>query len=105
MASAVSMASVLPGSAGAASLSVDQAIYALKIKEASGEFEKLLIRQMLREIRSGSLVSSSSESRGYMDIADDQLVDVFQGSGGLGFGTAMAQQFLQQIGVAKAISR
>jgi len=58
---------------------------------------------MLREIRSGSLSPESSESRGYLEIADDQLADIFSKSGGLGFGNAMADQFLRQIGVAKAL--
>lgn len=84
-------------------ISREQAVYAVQIREAAVEFEKMLLRQMMREIRSGSLMPQAAETRGYMDIADDQLADVVSKSGGMGLGNAMAEQFLRQIGVARSI--
>lgn len=77
--------------------------YEDKIRDGCAEFERILLRQMLREVRSGSLVQSSSESQSYMELGDDRLADILTQSGGLGLGKAMAEQFLGQIRTAKAL--
>jgi Rod binding domain-containing protein len=77
--------------------------YEDKVRVSCAEFERTLLRQMLREIRSGSLVESSSESRSYMEIADDRMADSLVRSGGVGLGAAMAEQFLRQIDSARSI--
>lgn len=78
--------------------------YEDKVRVACAEFERTLLRQMLREVRSGSLIESSTESRSYMEIADDRMADSLVRSGGVGLGAAMAEQFLRQIDSARSIS-
>lgn len=77
--------------------------YEDKVRVACAEFERTLLRQMLREIRSGSLIEASSESRSYMEIADDRMADSLVKSGGVGLGAAMAEQFLRQIDSARSM--
>lgn len=75
--------------------------YEDKIRAGCAEFERILLRQMLREVRSGSLVESSTESQSYMELADDRMAEFMTQAGGLGLGKAMAGQFLGQIRAAK----
>jgi Rod binding domain-containing protein len=77
--------------------------YEDKIRAGCAEFERILLRQMLREVRAGSLVQSSSESQSYMELADDRMADFMTQAGGLGLGKAMADQFLGQIRAAKSL--
>jgi Rod binding domain-containing protein len=77
--------------------------YEDKVRVACAEFERTLLRQMLREVRSGSLIEGSSESRSYMEIADDRMADSLVKSGGVGLGAAMAEQFLRQIDSARSM--
>ena len=72
-----------------------------KIRASSLEFERILLRQMLREVRASSLVDSSSESKAYMDISDDRMAGFLAESGGLGFGKAMAEQFIRQLEMSR----
>lgn len=77
--------------------------YEDKVRVACAEFERTLLRQMLQEMRSGSMVESSSESRSYTDLADDRMADSLVRSGGVGLGKAMAEQFLRQIDSARSL--
>lgn len=77
--------------------------YEDKIRAGCAEFERILLRQMLREVRAGSLVQSSTESQSYMELADDRMADFMAQAGGLGLGRAMAEQFLGQIKAAKGL--
>lgn len=79
--------------------------YEDKIRKGCAEFERILLRQMLREVRAGSLVQSSTESQSYMELADDRMADFMTQAGGLGLGKAMAEQFLAQIRAAQSLDK
>ena len=77
-----------------------------KIKHTAQEFEAVLLRQMMREIRN-SVFSDSSKSGSnatYLSMADEQLANNMAAQGGFGFGKAMAQQMIQQAQAAQLIN-
>jgi Rod binding domain-containing protein len=73
-----------------------------KIKQTAQEFEAVLLRQMMREMRNS--VFSESSKRGsnavYLGMADEQLANNMASQGGFGFGKAMANQMIQQVQAA-----
>ena len=76
-----------------------------KIKQSAQDFEALLLRQMLKEIRSSALADSNKGSNStYLDLADEQLANQVASQGGFGFGKAMADQMLKQVQAAKLIT-
>lgn len=76
-----------------------------KIKQTAQEFEAVLLRQMLRELRSSALSSSNKGSNAtYLEMADEQMANHMATNGGMGFGKAMAQQMIQQVQAAKLIT-
>jgi Rod binding domain-containing protein len=76
-----------------------------KIKKSAQEFEAVLLRQLLREVRASSMVDASKgSSSAYLEMADEQLANQMASQGGFGFGAAMANQMLQQVQAAKLIT-
>ena len=76
-----------------------------KIKKSAQEFEAVLLRQMLRELRSSSLSDASKSSNSnYLEMADEQMANNLAAQGGFGFGSAMAKQMLQQVQAAQLIN-
>ena len=76
-----------------------------KIKQSAQDFEAVLLRQMLKEIRSSTLIDSSKGSNStYLDMADEQLANQLASQGGFGFGKAMADQMIKQVQAAKLIT-
>ena len=76
-----------------------------KIKQTAQDFEAVLLRQMMREIRN-SVFSESSKGGSnatYLSMADEQLANNMAAQGGFGFGKAMAQQMIQQAQAAQLI--
>ena len=77
-----------------------------KIKQTAQDFEAVLLRQMMRELRN-SVFSDSSKSGSnatYLSMADEQLANNMATQGGFGFGKAMAQQMIQQAQAAQLIN-
>jgi Rod binding domain-containing protein len=76
-----------------------------KIKHSAQEFEAVLLRQLLKEVRSSSLADPNKGSNStYLDMADEQLANQLASQGGFGFGKAMADQMLKQVQAAKLIT-
>lgn len=76
-----------------------------KIKQTAQEFEAVLLRQMMRELRSSALSGSTKGSNAtYLEMADEQMANHMAAHGGMGFGKAMAQQMIQQVQAAKLIT-
>ena len=76
-----------------------------KIKQSAQEFEAVLLRQMLKEVRASALTDSNKGSNStYLDMADEQLANQLAAQGGFGFGKAMADQMLKQVQAAKLIT-
>ena len=76
-----------------------------KIKQSAQDFEAVLLRQMLKEIRSSALADSNKGSNStYLDMADEQMANQLATQGGFGFGKAMADQMLKQVQAAKLIT-
>lgn len=76
-----------------------------KIKQSAQEFEAVLLRQLLREVRSSSMVDSNKGiNSAYLQMADEQLANQLVSQGGFGFGKAMADQMLKQVQAAKLIT-
>ena len=76
-----------------------------KIKQSAQDFEAVLLRQLLREVRSSSLTDSSKSSNStYLQMADEQLANQLAAQGGFGFGKSMAEQMLKQVQAAKLIT-
>ncbi len=76
-----------------------------KIKQTAQDFEAVLLRQMMREIRN-SVFSESSKGGSnatYLSLADEQLANNMASQGGFGFGKAMANQMIQQVQAAQLI--
>ena len=87
------------GASGAlnASSSIDP-VTTKKIQKNAQEFEGILVRQMLRELRESPFAPQGDiMSKSYQDSADDQLAKHIAQAGGLGFGKAMADLMLRQI--------
>lgn len=76
-----------------------------KIKHTAQEFEAVLLRQMMRELRNSTFSESSKggSNATYLSLADEQLANNMAAQGGLGFGKAMAQQMIQQVQAAQLI--
>ena len=71
-----------------------------KIRKAAQGFERTLVRQMLSIVRSTNIrggESLSTTSSGYLEILDDKVADQLTAGKGLGFGSKMAEQLIQQI--------
>jgi Rod binding domain-containing protein len=69
-----------------------------KIQKNAQEFEGILVRQMLRELRESPFAPQGDiMSKSYQESADDQLAKHIVQAGGLGFGKAMADLMLRQI--------
>jgi len=71
-----------------------------KIRKAAQGFERTLVRQMLSIVRSTNIRGGenlSTTSSGYMEILDDKVADQITAGKGLGFGSKMAEQLIQQI--------
>ena len=77
-----------------------------KIKHTAQEFEAVLLRQMMREIRNSAFNESgkSGSNATYLSLADEQLANNMAAQGGFGFGKAMAQQMIQQAQAAQLIN-
>lgn len=76
-----------------------------KIKQSTQEFEAVLLRQMLRELRSTAINPNNKNSHStYLEMADEQMANQLAAQGGMGFGKAMAQQMIQQIQASKLIN-
>ena len=76
-----------------------------KIKQSAQEFEAVLLRQLLKEVRSSALADPNKGSNAtYLDMADEQLANQLSAQGGFGFGKAMADQMLKQVQAAKLIT-
>jgi len=75
-----------------------------KLKKAAQGFERTLIRQMLSTVRNTNLRGTeeqSSASKSYLEIMDDHMADMLSKGQGMGFGTKMAEQLIQQANAAK----
>jgi len=74
-----------------------------KLKKAAQGFERTLIRQMLSTVRKTDLSGNddSSTSKAYLEIMDDHLADMLSQGKGMGFGSKMAEQLIQQAKVAQ----
>ena len=69
-----------------------------KIKSHAIEFEGMLIRQMLRELRQSPFKPEvRTDSKSYLEMGDEQFAKSLAQSGGFGFGKAMADMMLKQI--------
>jgi Rod binding domain-containing protein len=69
---------------------------AAKLKSAAGDFESLLIKQLLKEAK----VTGSDKSNGYGDMAIDALASSIERGGGLG----LAKHIEKAIGSSGAAS-
>ena len=77
-----------------------------KIRHTAQEFEAVLLRQMMREMRN-SVFSDSSKGGSnatYLSLADEQMANNMAAQGGFGFGKAMAKQMIQQVQAAQLIN-
>jgi len=75
------------------------------IRKNAQEFENILVRQMLRELRQSPFApEGDSMKKAYLDMADEQLASHISASGGLGFGKAMAEMMLKQIKLSGLIN-
>jgi Rod binding domain-containing protein len=77
-----------------------------KIRHTAQEFEAVLLRQMMREMRH-SVFSESSKGGSnatYLSMADEQMANNMAAQGGFGFGKAMANQMIQQVQAAQLIN-
>jgi len=77
-----------------------------KLKKAAQGFERTLIRQMLSTVRSTNIRGSEglgSASKSYLEIMDDHMADMLSKGKGMGFGTKMAEQLIQQANAGKLI--
>ena len=77
-----------------------------KIKHTAQEFEAVLLRQMMREIRNSAFNESGKggSNATYLSLADEQLANNMAAQGGFGFGKAMATQMIQQVQAAQLIN-
>jgi Rod binding domain-containing protein len=77
-----------------------------KLKKAAQGFERTLIRQMLSTVRNTNVRGTeeqSSASKSYLEIMDDHMADMLSKGKGMGFGTKMAEQLIQQANAGKLI--
>ncbi len=52
--------------------------------DTAAQFEQLLLRQWLQQVRQSGFEDRSGVSAGYLELADDQLAAVVAGAGGIG---------------------
>lgn len=77
-----------------------------RLKKAAQGFERTLIRQMLSTVRNTNLRGTEEQSsalKSYLEIMDDHLADMLSKGQGMGFGTKMAEQLIQQANAGKLI--
>ena len=77
-----------------------------KLKKAAQGFERTLIRQMFSTVRNTNIRGTedqSSASKSYLEIMDDHMADMLSKGKGMGFGTKMAEQLIQQANAGKLI--
>jgi Rod binding domain-containing protein len=77
-----------------------------KLKKAAQGFERTLIRQMLSTVRNTNIRGTeeqSGASKSYLEIMDDHMADMLSRGKGMGFGTKMAEQLIQQANAGKLI--
>ena len=77
-----------------------------KIRQTAQDFEAVLLRQMLREIRNSAFSESNKggSNAAYLSLADEQMANNMAAQGGFGFGKAMATQMIQQVQAAQLIN-
>ena len=77
-----------------------------KIKQTAQDFEAVLLRQMMREIRNSAFSESNKggSNAAYLSLADEQMANNMAAQGGFGFGKAMAEQMIQQVKAAQLIN-
>ena len=76
-----------------------------KIKQSAQEFEAVLLRQFLKEVRTSALGETKKGSNAaYLEMADEQMANQLAAQGGFGFGKCMADQMLRQVHAAKLIT-
>lgn len=72
-----------------------------KVKEASRQFEAILLRQILTEIRKpviGSAEEDESNETGiYNDMINNQMADCISRSGSFGLAKSLENQFIRQV--------
>lgn len=97
MATAFSATTATAGTASTGLPGVDAAT-ARKIQKSAQDFEGILVRQMLRELRESPFSAQADMmSKSYRDLGDDQLASHVAQVGGFGFGKAMSDLMLRQI--------
>lgn len=97
-----SSARIIANNSSAPALPTDEE----KLKKAAQGFERTLIRQMLSTVRNTNLRGTeeqSSASKSYLEIMDDHMADMLSKGQGMGFGTKMAEQLIQQANAGKLI--
>ncbi|MEY4676656.1 MAG: hypothetical protein RLZZ470_1163 [Pseudomonadota bacterium] len=88
----------VPGAASTAGAAKADPKTVQKIQSHAVEFESMLIRQMLRELRQSPFKPEvRSDSKAYLEMGDEQFAKSLAQSGGFGFGKAMADLMLKQI--------
>lgn len=76
-----------------------------KIKQSAQEFEAVLLRQFLKEVRTSAMAETKKGSNAaYLEMADEQMANQLAAQGGFGFGKSMADQMLRQVHAAKLIT-
>jgi Rod binding domain-containing protein len=101
MVSAVSSSTVVQ-SVGGQAVDAEQA---KAIRTATREFESILVRRMIQQMRDNSISPYRDQvTSNYVDLADDHFSKMIASQGGFGFGDAMARQLIEQIGVAKRVN-
>ena len=78
-----------------------------QIRSSAQGFEKILVRQMLTTMRNPNLRgddTAKTTSSGYLELADDNLADLLSKGKGMGFGSKIAEQLLQQANVKQLIT-
>ena len=95
----------VPGTSATAGAAKPDPKTVQKIQSHAVEFESMLIRQMLRELRQSPFKPEvRSDSKAYLEMGDEQFAKSLAQSGGFGFGKAMAQQMIQQVQAAQLIN-
>ena len=78
-----------------------------QIRSSAQGFERILVRQMLSTMRNPNLRgddTAKTSSSGYLEMADDNLADLLSKGRGMGFGSKIAEQLLQQANVKQLIA-
>jgi Rod binding domain-containing protein len=78
-----------------------------QIRSSAQGFERILVRQMLSTMRNPNLRgddTAKTTSSGYLELADDNLADLLSKGKGMGFGSKIAEQLLQQANIKQLIT-